>query len=36
MGNNISKILKDHFFTFEELLKNDILLSSGMMRLALD
>ena len=36
MGNCISKILKDHFFAFEELLKNDILLSGGMMRLALD
>ena len=36
MGNCISQIFKDHFFAFEELLKNDILLSHGMMRLALD
>ena len=36
MGNCISKTLKDHFFAFEEFLKNDILLSGGMMRLALD
>ena len=36
MGNCISKINKDHFFAFEELLKNDILLSGRMMRLALD
>ena len=36
MGNCISKTLKDHFLAFEELLKNGILLSEGMLRLALD
>ena len=36
MGNCISKINKDHFFAFEELPKNDILLLGRMMRLALD
>ena len=36
MGNCISKILKHYFFAFEELLKNDTLLSGGMMRLALE
>ena len=36
MGNCISKILRDSLFAFEELLRNDILLSSRMMRLALD
>ena len=36
MGNCISKILRDHCFAFEQLLKNYILLSRGMMRLALD
>ena len=32
MGNNISRILKDPFFAFEELLKNEVLLSGGTMR----
>ena len=36
MGNCTSKILKDHFFAFQEFLKNDTLLSGGMMSLALD
>ena len=36
MGNVISKTLKDHFFAFEELLKIDILLSGGVMRLDVD
>ena len=36
MENCISKIFRDHFFAFEQLLKNYILLSRGMMRLALD
>ena len=36
MGNCVSKTLKDRFFAFEEFLKNYILLSGGIMRLALD
>ena len=36
MGNCISKIIKDYFSAFEEEMKNDILFSNGMTRIALD
>ena len=36
MGNCISKINKNYFFAFEEEVKNDILFSNRMTRLALD
>ena len=36
MGNCISKINKDHFFVYEDLVKNDILFSKGMTRRALE
>ena len=36
MRSCISRILKDHFFAFEELLKNDVLFSGGMMRLVFE
>ena len=32
MGNNISKILKDHFLLFEEDMKNEILFCKGKVR----
>ena len=32
MGNGISKINKDHFFAFEEKMKNDILFFKGKIR----
>ena len=32
MGNCISKINKEHFFVFEEFMKNDILLLKGKVR----
>ena len=32
MENCISKVNKDHFFTFEEKMKNDILLFIGKTR----
>ena len=36
MGNCILNFNKDHFFAFEELIKNDILFSKGMTWLTLD
>ena len=36
MANCISKINKDHFFAFEEFMKNDILFLKGKARLVLD
>ena len=36
MGNCVSKINKDYFFSFEEEMKNDISFSNGMKRPALD
>ena len=36
MGKCISKINKDHFFTFEENMKNDILSSKGKRRRTLE
>ena len=36
MGNCISKINKDLFFTIKEFMKNYILFSNGIKRLALD
>ena len=36
MGRCISKVNKDHFFAFEEFMKNDILLSNRMTRFGLD
>ena len=36
MGNCISKINKDHFFVYEELMKNKILFSKGKARHALE
>ena len=36
MGNAFSKINKDHFFAYEEFIKNDIFLANGIKRLRLD
>ena len=36
MGNCISKINRDLFFAIKESMKNDILFSNGIKRLALD
>ena len=36
MGNCISKINKDHFFAYEEFIKNDIFFSKGIPKLKLD
>ena len=36
MGNAFSKINKDHFFAYEEFMKNDIFLENGIKRLRLD
>ena len=36
MGSCISKINKDRFFAVEELMKNDILFSGGIIRFGLD
>ena len=36
MGNCISKINKDHFFAFEEEMKNNILLFKGRIRCVIE
>ena len=36
MGNYISKINKDPFLVYEEVIKNDFLLAKGVLRRALD
>ena len=36
MGNCISRINKYHFFIIEEFMKNDVLFSNGVTRLALE
>ena len=36
MGNCISKIIKDHLFAYEGLVKNDVLFSKGMTRRGLE
>ena len=36
MGNCISKTNKDHFFVYDEFIKNDIFFSNGIIRLGID